>query len=523
MGIFESQKYNILIISILAIVSLLFRINFASFDIPILLDGLEYYSFGYEVAFSHNYPVGILGTNDGWSLFLSSFFMLFNNTDFMTLNFVQRSLSISLSVITVIPVYYLCRQFVSERFAVIGAVFFIFDPRIISNSTLGIIEPLFIFLNVLVLVTIFKNNSKFIYLSFLLIALSSIVRYEGLLMIIPVAIFYFLRFRFNQKIIRNFFIGLIIFLIILSPIVVLRTSANGMDGLSSHIFPSAYISQELDKKLDDESIGGRMYDNFILDFSVKSVFNTLKYLGWVSIPLFILFLPFAAYRIFQNKNDKINYLLLFSAFLIIPALYAYGREIQETRYLLVLVPIFSVFSAYGLSKFRKLSSNFWIAVLFIGIISMSILFLWYFQDEEYNIKKETYYVSKIVTDVATGVNNYEKSHMLKAAELDQNWPEPLEVANSGKFEGEIVTKVNIIPVDDSSDLVEFIHNSKTLNLSHLVIFEKNQKEFFDDVFMNPENYPYLELEFDSDTIDFENKILIYEINYERFNDFIVEK
>ena len=84
MNIFESQKSNILIISVLAIVALLFRINFASFDIPILLDGLEYYSFGYEVAFSHNYPVGILGTNDGWSLFLSSFFMLFNNTDFMT-------------------------------------------------------------------------------------------------------------------------------------------------------------------------------------------------------------------------------------------------------------------------------------------------------------------------------------------------------------------------------------------------------------------------------------------------------
>ena len=65
MNIFESQKSNILIISVLVIVALLFRINFASFDIPILLDGLEYYSFGYEVAFSHSYPVGILGTNDG--------------------------------------------------------------------------------------------------------------------------------------------------------------------------------------------------------------------------------------------------------------------------------------------------------------------------------------------------------------------------------------------------------------------------------------------------------------------------
>ena len=508
MSVFRSQKSNILIISIFAIVSLLFRINFASFDIPILLDGLNYYLFAHEITFSQNYPVGILGTNDGWSLFLSSFFMLFNNTDFMTLNVIQRCLSISLSVITVIPVYYLCRQFVPERFAVIGAVFFIFDPRIISNSTLGITEPLFIFLNVLILVTIFKNNSKFVYLTFLLIALSSIVRYEGLLMIIPVSIFYFIKFRFNQKIIKNFFIGVIIFLIILSPIVALRTDANGMDGLSSHIFPSGYFSKELNKKLDNESVSGRTYDNFILDFSIKSVFNTLKYLVWVSIPLFILFLPIAAYRIFQNKNDKINYLLLFSAFLIIPALYIYGREIQETRYLLVLVPIFSVFTAYGLSKYKKFSSNFWVAVLFIGIISMSILFLWYFQDEEYNMKKETYYVSKIVTDIATGVNNYERAHMLKAAELDQNWPEPLEYTD-GEFKGEYVTKtkVNIITLDNSSNLIEFIHNSKTLNLSHLVVFEKNQKEFLNNIFVKPEKYPYLELEFDSKSMDFENKIL----------------
>ena len=60
--------------------------------------------------------------------------------------------------------------------------------------------------------------------------------------------------------------------------------------------------------------------------------------------------------------------------MIIPALYAYGREIQEPRYLLVLIPIFSVVSVYGLNKFRLFSNNFWIIIFFIGIILASVLF-----------------------------------------------------------------------------------------------------------------------------------------------------
>ena len=512
----ESQKSNIIIITLMTIIALLLRVNFTTFDIPVSLDGLEYYSFGYEIALSKSFPVGILGTNDGWALFLSPFFMLFNNTDFMTLNLIQRSFSIVLSVITVIPVYYLCKQFVSGRFAIIGASLFIFDPRIITNSVLGITEPLFIFLNTLILVIIFKNNSKFIYLTFVLIALSSIVRYEGLLMIIPVTIIYFIRFRSNKKLIRNFLVGVILFLIVLSPIIALRTNANGMDGLSSHIFPS-YISAGLIEKPSSKLDDSNSNENFLLDLGSKSIFNTLKYIVWVCVPLFVIFLPIGLYRIFQDRNNKINYLILLSAFMIIPALYAYGREIQEPRYLLVLIPIFSVVSVYGLNKFRLFSNNFWIIIFFIGIILASVLFLWYIQDEQYIIKKETYYVSKVVADIANGVNNYERAYLLKPAELDQKWPKPLQVADSGKLKGEIITQTKRIVFDNSPNLEEFIQNSRIMGLSHLVIFEKNQEEILNQVFLKPEKYPYLEIEFDSEDMKFMNKIRIYKINYDEFD------
>ena len=492
------------------------RINFATFDIPVSLDGLEYYSFAYEIVLSNNFPVGILGTNDGWGLFLSVFFTIFSNTDFMTLNFIQKSSSIILSVITIIPLYYLCRHFVPERFAVIGSALFILDPRIITNSTLGITEPLFIFLNTIILVSVFKNNSRFILLTFVLIALSSIVRYEGLLMIIPISIIYFIRFKPNKKLVRNFLIGIILFLILLAPIIVLRMDANGMDGLSSHIFPS-YISAELIEDSGNKLVDVDSNDNFLLDFGKKSIFNTLKYIVWVCVPLFVVLLPIGLYKIFKDKNNKINYLILLSAFMIIPALYAYGREIQEPRYLLVLIPIFSVVSAYGLSKFQLFSKNLWMVIFVIGILLTSILFLWYIQDEQYIIKKETYYVSKVVTDIATGVNNYERAYLLKPAELDQKWPKPLEVSNSGELKGEIITHTKRIVFDDSPDLERFIQNSRSLGLSHLVVFENNQEMILDKVFVEPEKYPYLEIEFDSKEMNFMNKIRIYKINYVEFD------
>ena len=146
--------------------------------------------------------------------------------------------------------------------------------------------------------------------------------------------------------------------------------------------------------------------------------------------------------------------------------------------------------------------------------------MWYLQDDKYDLINERYQISKIVANTATGVNNYEDAYLLKAAELEQKWPTPLEKADSGELKGEMITDVKRIVYSDAINLIEYIKNSRDSGLSHLVVFENDKQEFLNDVFLNSEKYPYLQLEFDSRNNGFSNNILIYKIDYEIFNDII---
>ena len=206
--------------------------------------------------------------------------------------------------------------------------------------------------------------------------------------------------------------------------------------------------------------------------------------------------------------------------MIIPALYAFGRDFQDPRYLLILIPTFSVISVYGLSQFDKFSQKTVLVVFVSIIILFAGLFLWYLQDDKYDLINERYQISKIVANTATGVNNYEDAYLLKAAELEQKWPTPLEKADSGELKGQIITDVKRIVYSDAINLIEYIKNSRDSGLSHLVVFENDKQEFLNDVFLNSEKYPYLQLEFDSKNNGFSNNILIYKIDYEIFNDII---
>lgn len=72
--------------------------------------------------------------------------MTFSSSDFMELIGLQRLISIILSTMTIIPIYFLTKRFVGNYFAIFAVSLFIFDPRIVQNSTLGITEPLFLIL-----------------------------------------------------------------------------------------------------------------------------------------------------------------------------------------------------------------------------------------------------------------------------------------------------------------------------------------------------------------------------------------
>ena len=134
----------ILFLSILVISSISIRLFFLPFETPFKTDAIDYLIFALETSKTNQFPIGILKTNDGWPLFLSPLFSIIETSDIMTFVNVQRITSIVVSSLTIIPIYFLCKKFVSSKYAIIGAGLFGFNHRLMENSILGITESLFL-------------------------------------------------------------------------------------------------------------------------------------------------------------------------------------------------------------------------------------------------------------------------------------------------------------------------------------------------------------------------------------------
>ena len=78
-------------------------------------------------------------------------------------------------MLTTIPVYYLCKNFVARKIAIIGASLIAFDPRLIINSFLGITDPLNLLLISISLVLFLSNNINYLLLMSLFIILNQIM------------------------------------------------------------------------------------------------------------------------------------------------------------------------------------------------------------------------------------------------------------------------------------------------------------------------------------------------------------
>ena len=103
----ESNKKNyILYLFILITISVSIRLYFLPFEIPFKTDAIDYFSFAFEISKTQKFPTGILGTNDGWPLFLSPIFSVIGQSDMMTLINAQRVTSIVISSLTIIPVFF---------------------------------------------------------------------------------------------------------------------------------------------------------------------------------------------------------------------------------------------------------------------------------------------------------------------------------------------------------------------------------------------------------------------------------
>ena len=207
----NSKKNIILYLVLILTLGLTLRFYYFPYDVPIATDGFFSFVYAMKTVFDSGLPVGYATTNTGWSNFLSMFFVFADTSDPLHLMDIQRTLSIVLSTLTAITSFFIFRRFVDTRWALLGSFLLAVEPRLLLISIEGINYSLYFFLFVLTTALFLKKTDVSLFLSFVCIACATLIRYEGLLLLIPFSIMYFLKFKDKRSIVR--FLG-IIFLIL---------------------------------------------------------------------------------------------------------------------------------------------------------------------------------------------------------------------------------------------------------------------------------------------------------------------
>ena len=107
---------------------------------------------------------------------------------------------------------------------------------------------------------------------------------------------------------------------------------------------------------------------------ITGIINFSKFFAWITIPIFILFIPIGIIQIFQKFNYKKLAVLISIVGMSIPAFYAYSLSASDTRYLYVLFPMLCVISIFGLERYFEKIKN---TKIFLRMKQFKIIHLLY--------------------------------------------------------------------------------------------------------------------------------------------------
>ena len=388
------------------------------------------------------------------------------------------------------------------------------------------------FLMALLLFLFLSNNFKKIYLAFGIVALLSLVRYEGLLMIIPISIVFFTRFRAQKKDLLKYAICISVFLLILVPMAYLKNETMGQDGFISHIGAGPDYYQTTIVEYKQKSLADLLYLGTV---------NLIKYVGWAQIPVFIIFVPLGIILIFKKLDFKKSTIILSILTMLIPAFYGYSRGLEEIKYIYVLYPIFCILSCFTfkifLEKFHR--RNLIFCMIIGGIILSSVIFVeWKSIDNEHF--RESY---KIISDIGNKEMKINKEfgkygeeflyfHWVRVNEAEK-FPILSKELPKGNLEYQplnlvLDTKdspITVYDLDNSRDYFQFLMAQK---ITHLFVDEYNnslQPELrlqLIDIFNHENKYPFLTKEYDSKENGFDYHIKIFKINYDLYSEWVNE-
>ena len=539
----NSKKNIILYLGLILTLGLSLRFYYLPYDVPIATDGFYSFVYAAKTVFEGNLPIGYGTTNTGWANFLALFFSLSDTSDPFYLMQIQRSLSVILSSLTIIPAFFIFRKFVNIRWALFGCLLLIIEPRLLMSSLEGLNYQLFFLLFVLVIALFLTKTKLTLFLSFGCIACATLVRYEGLLLLIPLSTMYFLKFKDKKSVVK--FLGMIfIVIIILAPISVLRIQATenlcyetsfgvrcGSDGFTHDILVGQrFLSHTLNAALGQEVSETAIYlfnennektDNYAVLFVNKIIVSfsaLLKFIGLALIPYFAFFVLYnIILRIKNKKSIKLDWdkkMIVFTAsIMFLPALYAYMRGIEEIRYVLIIIPLVCILSiSWTNSISEKISKNLGVIIILMVLVLISSIIFIEFEKRDSIHDRESFLVSQKIVELTNITNSFHQSGYVKTAVLSSSWPVLPEASQNGKP----IHVFQKVSTNDYDDLAEFIIDSRKYDLRYLVVDEDN--ELFAALRINPTVYPYLIKIFDSDEVGYKNHFMIYEIDYKLVGD-----
>ena len=494
-------KNTIFLLLIIFFGSLIIKFYLFPWDLPVNFDSLVYFMYGSDIVLKGELPNDWAPTNNGWPILLSGFFMLFNSENAMGLMQIQKGLSIVIISLMIFPIYYLSKNFVSKKIALVGVIIIICEPRLIINSFLGITDSLYVLLITTSICMFLHKNKKIIYISFIFVGLSTLVRGEGITLFFALSIMFLIRFRKERfRVILRYLLVCSIFLLVILPLGLYRIDVIGVDG----IFMRTVSGGE--RLLSDFSYS-ESNNKFESGFS-----SFLKYLIWSLFPTFIIFIPIGLFFIFKEKNFQRYTLIFITCIISIPVIYVYFIGMSDTRYFFPLYPLFTIISIIGIEKiFLKLKNRNLLIYITISIIFVTSTIFYYYEEPDYNFEREVYGITNEVYSIVDKRNARGMiDDYFKVTQIIDYWPMEYTKMNLGS------KGIGQIPHFDS--LGEFIDYSRTMGLTHIVIDDKKERsKFLKDVFKEMDDIKYLKKIYDSHDKGFSYHVKVFEIDYETYD------
>ena len=535
------RKHIVLYLILICVISLSFKLYLVDFSIPVNSDNLAYTL--NAIAHSDGDFTQPPHRNIGWSVFLSIFFSFMDSDNFLDYSNLARILSISVATSSIFLIYGVARKFFDERYSLVTSCLFAFLPHLNYNSITGLGEPIFILTIIASFYFLLNNRSKFVIVALILAGAAYWIRLNGLVIFIIISITYLLTFKKSQNFLRNYGIGVIFFILILSPMLLQKYEQYGDPFYS--LYQGSMFSENYEELVSNmtsntktsafDYIEKHGFAEFFGKFFLNGILKSLGILFQLSFPYLFILLPFGvlfSLRAFDQKSQyvKANWIFIISSIVFMSIIIS---VIPEKRFLFFLMPFLVIFSVipiqrvteYGLNTFsfsRKQKDVFLIIVLIIVII-LSGLFTLRYEKTDYILEDEKLDFSKFAlqnlngntlrdfgggTDYITDIILIH-SNDFRDFKIDY-W---IDKTERKKYE------FREIGVHGES-IEDLISNGEDLDLKYLIANNRDTfyYPFVDNIYHNEENFPYLVKVFDSEKNGYQKlKLKVFEIDYEKFH------